>query len=289
MMNRSIKWGFRAAALMLVFAPVPALAQACPGIRLSVQQVSGEGYDPAAHSNLPVQIRLQSETGRLHPSCVQQLVTITAAGALPLPLEFALGGTRLATRFDTSINGFRVQNQIRLTPAARQKIVAGDPVILTVAEVTSGQFVRAGLYLSQIEIAAGDAFQTATLTTTVRPVMRLQRSSADGIENIELGDPRRGAQGATAFFYRTNADVALTVTSENRGKLVHTEGASTVVPYSAAVAGRTLRLEDGPIDLQLPFSGLNLQARTVTVTVPPTGPIFAGRYKDVLTLSFTPY
>ena len=280
-----------ATAALLAACAMPSLADAktCPSIRLTVQQISGQGYDPSSVTNTPIRLRLQSATGRLSPICALLPITIKAVGARAFPFEFSNGSADLDTDFDISSNAFRLLNQIRLTPSAQLRIAAGDAVDVNVGAIDPGQFARSGPYEAQVEIGAGDNVQPFTLSTTVRPVLSLRRSSADGVESIELGDPRNGATGSTSFFYRTNADVALSVTSENHGKMVHTEGAATVIPYTASIGNQPLVLSAGPADLNLGFSNLGIQSRVVTVVVPATGPLYAGRYTDTLTLSFTPY
>jgi hypothetical protein len=289
--KRSLARASAAAAALLTFCALPSLAeaQACPSISLSVQQVEGVGYDAGDYVDTPVALRLQSTTGRLAQACMGVQIEIKPVGAQSFPFDLSNGSASLNTDFDRSASSFRVQNAIRLTPQARAQIVAGEAVTILIGEIDAGQYTRSGLYSAQVEIEAGDALQNTTVSTTVRPVMRLARSSADGVESIELGDPRNGATGSTTFFYRTNADIALTVTSEHQGKLVHTEGASTVIPYTASIGGQPLILNAGPANVNLAYSSLGLQSREVTVTVPPTGPVYAGRYNDTLTLSFTPY
>ncbi|MBJ7447903.1 MAG: hypothetical protein JHC81_10250 [Brevundimonas sp.] len=289
--KRSLARASAAAAALLTVCALPTLAEArtCPSINLNVQQVDGEGYDPGDYVDTPIRLRLQSATGRLNLACLLVPITIKAVGSQSFPFELSNGSADLDTDFDLSSNAFRLLNQIRLTPSARAKIVAGEAVVVTVGEIDAGQFTRSGPYSAQVEIEAGDSLRNLTVSTVVRPVMRLARSSADGVESIDLGDPRQGATGSTSFFYRSNADIALTVTSENQGKLVHTEGASTVIPYTASIGGQTLSLTGAPANLNLGYSSLGLQSREVTVTVPPTGPVYAGRYNDTLTLSFTPY
>jgi hypothetical protein len=129
------------------------------------------------------------------------------------------------------------------------------------------------------------------LNVTVEPAMMLQLSSADGVEDILLnGDPQTGTSGSTVFFYRTNTSLRVSAASLNGGALVHQRGASVGrIPYQATLDGVALDFAGGPAVVDLGFRQTKLQSRTIAVQVPPAGPLPAGRYEDVITLSFAPY
>lgn len=279
--------GTLAAAVLSAFAHE---AAACTTYDLDVTLVSGSTYDPVSSASTPLTIQL-APTGPLDVACASVPVVLSGSIADPRPLVFTNGLSRLVADFSPSSDANRVLATLRLTPAARARLVQGQPITLQLGTLDAGQFVRSGDYNSILRVRVGDTDQQVSLEIGVQPAFLFQNSSADGTEDIGLtGDLQSGYQGSTVIFYRTNADVRVTATSDNGGRLVHERGiAFGAIDYFAELDGEQLDLSASPIPLQFQFTRLTLQGKALNVTVPPTEPRYAGQYQDVITLSFMPY
>lgn len=279
--------GTLATATVLVLAHQ---AAACTTYSLDVSQVSGSAYDPVASAATPLTVQL-TPSGPLDAACTTVPVVLSGSIADPRPLVFNNGLSRLVADFNPSADANRVLATLRLTPAARARLVQGQPVTLQLGTLEAGQFVRSGDYNSLLRVRVGDTDQQVPLQVGVQPAFLFQNSSADGVEEIGLtGNLQSGYQGSTVFFYRTNADVRVTASSDNGGRLVHERGpAFGSIGYLTELDGQAIDLSAGPVPLDFQFARLTLQSKALGVTVPPTSPRYAGRYEDVITLSFVPY
>lgn len=272
-------------------------AQLCPGYTLNVEQISGDTYDPVEVVPTRVQIRLSVEGGTAPAICAAQPVIVSADfDTDPLATVFRnpdsllnLTGSYPGNN-DANLTGFTV----RLTLGARQRLVGGESITLSLVDLTAGQFLRAGVYSSPIRARVG---QTGTpvsmnLTSRVVPAMQLLASSADGQESIDLGDPRNGASGSTLFFFRSNVGIQVAASSLNGGRLLHEGGTGHTIPYTMSLASTPLNLSGGPAMVALPFTTILPRASLIEVNVPPppaNDQPFAGIYRDTVTLSFTPF
>lgn len=279
---------FAAAAVLLLASE----ASACPSYDVSVSQASGISYSPVDNTNAPVVLQISAIGAPLAPECVDVPVVIEGDSSGPQPLLFVdVSGTRLLGDFVSGPDTTRVMSTLTLTADARSRLVQGLPVNVQIGEIPAGQFLRAGIYAATIRVSAGGAGSSDMLNAIVEPAFLLQLSSADGVEEVLLnGDPQTGTSGSTVFFYRTNTDLRVSAASLNGGALVHERGADVGrIPYNAALDGNPLNLASGTAQVDFGFSNPNLQSRTITVDVPPAGPLIAGRYEDVITFSFAPY
>ncbi|MEH6664121.1 MAG: hypothetical protein V7678_04670 [Brevundimonas sp.] len=278
-----------AATLLLTLAGAAQTAP-CTGYALTVAQETGQEYDPGAAVAQRVSLRLSSAAGPLDAACAAVPVVIAPGAAESLPIRLSNGSSQLGSEAVSSGMAVRSGRSLVLTAGARNDLVAGRAVVVPLGDVSSGQFRRSGLYQTRIDVTAGDTTQPLTLASRVMPVMRFEASSRDGAESIDLGDLARGSRARTTFFYRTNADMAVTATSDNGGMLVHEDGARLgSIPYRAFLAGSELDTATGAASVDLPFSGLSVQAQTLEIRVAPATNVYAGRYRDTLTLSFIPY
>ncbi|GAD59580.1 hypothetical protein IWC96_12490 [Brevundimonas sp. BAL450] len=278
-----------AATIILASAAV-APAPGCSGYALTVSQETGHEYNPGAAVDERMSLRLSSAAGVLDAACVAVPVVIAPAPAESLPIRLTNGSSQLGTDVAASSVAVRSGRSLVLSESARNDLVAGRAVVVPLGDVRSGQFRRSGVYQAQIDVTAGDTTQPLTLASRVMPVMRFEASSRNGVENIDLGDLSRGSRTTATFFYRTNADMAVTATSDNGGMLVHEDGpALGSIPYRAFLAGSELDTATGAASVDLPFSRLSVQAQTLEVRVAPATNVYAGRYRDTLTLSFIPY
>lgn len=285
--------------MKLLIGPLAALAAlltafeaaACTTYDVEVTQVAGGTYDPVGTLGTPLTLQLTAVGAPLAATCANVPVVLSGSVADPRPLVFNSGVSRLVADFSPSSDATRVLATLRLTPAARSRLVQGQPVTLQLGVFEAGQFVRSGNYDSILRLRVGETDRQAPLQVAVQPAFLFQNTSVDGVEEINLtGNLDAGYQGSTVFFYRTNADMRVTASSENGGRLVHERGpAFGQIDYSAELDGETLALDAGPVNLDFQFARLALQSKRLSVIVPPTEPQYAGRYEDVITLSFAPY
>ena len=274
-----------AALSMLAAAP-----GACPGYALSLVQDEGLEYDPASPVDERVSLRISSSAGALDADCEDTPVIIEPAPTEPTPIRLRNGASALTTSLVSSGVVTRSGRSLVLTASARAELVQGRSVTVPLADIEGGQFRRAGAYTTQLEVSAGDTVQPFTVETVVQPVMRFEAASAGGAQSMDLGELTDGSVTRTSFFYRTNADLAVTAASENGGRLIHEDGPSVgSASYRVFVAGEELDVTTGAAPVHLPFSRLTVQSQTLEVRVPPHRRLYAGRYWDTLTLTFTPY
>jgi len=278
------------AATIILATATAAPSAACPGYALTVSQEAGLEYNPGAAVDERLSVRLSSAAGPLDAACAAVPVVIAPAAAESLPIRLSNGSSQLGSEVVSSAVAVRSGRSLVLSDSARNDLVAGRSIVVPLGDIRAGQFRRSGAYQAQIDITSGNATQPLSLVSRVMPVMRFEASSRDGVENIDLGDLTRGARSTATFFYRTNADMAVTATSDNGGQLVHEDGAALgAIPYQAFLAGSELATAAGGAPVDLPFSRLSVQGQTLEVRVAPATNVYAGRYRDTLTLSFIPY
>ena len=281
-----------ALGLTLVWAAAPAAwAQPCPGYEINVRQETGQSYDAADPLATIVSIELQAEDADLPRRCRQTQVEIEIVGGTAREPDLMRGGDRLAAEWERSDSVNRNGQVWRLTNAARRGLVDGEAVSFDFYRIEAGQFVPPGLYVQTLRIAAGDQVSTFTLSSDAAPTLRFEGESAGGVQALDLGDVTGGAQADSDFFFRTNSSVAVTLTSDHGGALVHERGeAYGRIAYRASVSGRVVDLaRPGGDSVDFPFRNAAVQNGTLEVFVPPAPHEYAGRYSDVITLSFIPY
>jgi hypothetical protein len=278
------------AALLLASAAVEPVQGTCSSYPVTVSQVSGTAYNPADPQAVRLTLELRATQTNLPASCANVRVLLARVIDDPRPFRFRNGINTLDGSYagDTDLEQ-QTNNRFALTAAARQQLVSGQTVRIDYVDFAPGQYERPGDYASAARLQVGDDASDLPLGIRVEPAIILIGSSADGQESIDLGDLSRGARGSTRIFYRTNADLQVTATSDNQGALVHENGPSFGrIPYTAEFAGRTLNLSN-PSQINLQLSRSVVQSERLDVTVPPTPDMYAGLYRDVLTLSFVPY
>lgn len=275
--------------LASAFAVAAGPAMACTGFTVNVLQTSATSYSPAELTTARLTVKL-STAGPVDTACEALTVTVGPHDWDPRPMVLQNGTSELLGSDPGTPNAVRVGRNLQLTPTAVQQLVAGQPVFLDIQDIAAGQFVRSGPYQSLITVVAGDQSQDLSLEAVVQPVILLQGSSADGQEDIDLGVLEDGASGETSVFYRTNADLNISIESQSRGYLVHERGAAFgQINYLATFGGQALDLTNPGAALSFGFSQLGLQSQLIAVTVPSVPPAYAGAYRDTLTISFMPY
>jgi hypothetical protein len=272
----ALAWGHAAAA-----AP-------CTGYPLSGSQTSGHSYEPASPVTELVQIALVP-AGVSENGCTSVKVEITQEDAGPIRLV-GPGGTLLARLVRSSLTGQVNDRSVDINGQGRGDLARGRPVTLDFLEIQAGQFVAPGDYISALAVTSGAGQRTPVpVVVRVEPSVRLINGSESGVGNISLGDPTDGATATATFYMRTNAGVAITARSFNRGRMVHRDGSAFgSFAYSATLGGEPLDLaRDSRVTLAR-IASVERAAQLV-VGVAPTPSLYAGRYEDTLTLEITAY
>lgn len=281
-------------ALLPVSAPLQAQAggpgQSCPdGYEVTARQSAGQAFDPNDMARSVLRISLQAVRADVPQGCRGQMVTITPQfGA-----SFALANGANTLDF-TVINSGQVSQanamRIVLSGQARNRLVDGETVDIDLFELTAGQFPVAGEYQGTILVQVGNGPQVpVVLTTNVRPAIRFAVENGSPIRDIDFGEVTAGVTIRSPVFYRSNAAVAVTIQSLNQGRMVHEGGlALGSIPYDVTYDGTPVDLATAA-RIDRPSTGLATRREDVVFRVAPQDALYAGRYRDVLTVSYTAF
>ncbi len=152
--------------LAFAFAAVAGPAMACTGFAVNVLQTSATSYSPAELTTNRLTIKL-STAGPIDSACDTLTVTVGPHDWDPRPMVLQNGTSELLGSDPGTPNAVRVGRDLQLTPTAVQQLVAGQPIYLDIQDITAGQFVRSGSYVSLITVVAGDQVNLAyTFTGT---------------------------------------------------------------------------------------------------------------------------
>ena len=107
---------------------------------------------------------------------------------------------------------------------------------------------------------------------------------------VYLGDLRPGAVGAAVFYVQSNGPYTVTIRSENKGILKHTEDRQLAgVRYDVSADGQSAQLTS-PMTLfrnsRTPLLG---ERMALGIRTPASPLLFAGTYRDVIEVEVTPY
>ena len=266
-------------------------ARACDGYDLIITQLSGFNYnaaDPVA-SELALEIRA-AETG-LSRQCRRNNVEIEIVGGTASDPALLSAGRRLEVEWEAADLLSRQGDTWRMRNNASNQLVDGETLNIPLYRLLAGQFIPPGDYEQTLRFTVGDLVMSVPITVTVVPALRFEGASTGGTETLDLGDITSGSRASSDFFFRTNSAVAVTLTSDNLGMLVHEQGeAFGRIAYAATLSGQNVDLSNAAGEtVELPFRGTSIQTNTLEVEVPPTPNQYAGRYRDVITLSFIAY
>lgn len=166
--------------------------------------------------------------------------------------------------------------------------------------IPANQVVRGGTYSGQaiVRLFRADngiqdlvAEAPLAILAPVASVLKIRSDDfPQGIRetSIDLGDLSRATRAAVDFNIMSNADVAVTFQSANRGKLAHEAGAPGI-GYNLAFKGENIDLSTAASSSRLNYAhGRMERAVPLEIVVPaPNGLPAAGQYSDLLTVTFT--
>jgi hypothetical protein len=270
-----------------------ALAQgggACAdGYRITGRQSSGQSYDPNQANRTVLQITLQAADRAVPPGCTSAPVTITPQSGAAF--VFANGGYQLGfVQLNSGLVSQANVTRFELAGNARNRLVRGEAVTIDLFELSAGQFPAAGEYRGTVLVQVGDALPQAVLfAITVRPAIRFLAEHGAMVRDLSFGEVSAGSVISTAIYYQSNAAANITIQSQNRGRLVHTQqGPGRAIAYRLTYAGVPVDLSNGA-QINRPFRGLVALRDEMVLEVAPGTDRFAGDYRDVLNLLYTAY
>ncbi|QTD55777.1 hypothetical protein [Parasphingorhabdus cellanae] len=166
--------------------------------------------------------------------------------------------------------------------------------------IPANQFVRGGTYNGQamirlFRVDAGVQQLVAEAPLAIlAPVASVLKVRSDDFPNgvretsIDLGDLSRAARRSVDFNIMSNAEVAVTFQSANRGKLAHEAGAPGI-GYSLLFRGENIDLSATAQSSRIKYMPNRMErAVPLEIVVPaPNGLPAAGQYNDALTVTFT--
>jgi len=160
--------------------------------------------------------------------------------------------------------------------------------------VNGGQPGRSGRYDALIDVVLDAAHgeddndrTSVTLAVNVVPSVQANFVGTDAgggsVATMNLGELFTGQERGIGIQIRANANVDLTISSENRGKLKR-DGGGGAVPYDLTFGGQRIDLEqDESVRVRLGEDSIRGLRREVTVKVGDTSQQRAGAYRDVVT------
>lgn len=269
----------------------PATAWACDGYDLAAVQTTAFSYNAADPRASTLELELRAVETGLERRCRNVSVEIEIIGGTARDPDLVTIADRLSTEWIRTQPVRRNGDVWRLRRSARTDLVNGETVSFAFYLIEAGQFLPPGEYQHTLRITVGDRVTTLPLSVTVQPTMRFEGETTEGTQVLDLGDITNGARASSDFFYRTNSAMAITLVSDNRGALQHEAGAAFGrIEYTASISGQTVDLSRAEGDtVEFAFSGTGIQTGRLEVEVPPSPFQYAGRYRDVITMSFIPY
>lgn len=166
--------------------------------------------------------------------------------------------------------------------------------------IPANQFVRGGTYSGQamvrlFRVDAGIQELVAEAPLVIlAPVASVLKVRSDdfpeGVRetSVDLGDLSKAARRTVDFNILSNAEVAVTFQSANRGKLAHEAGAAGI-GYNLLFRGENIDLSASALSTRINHIPNRVErAVPLEIVVPaPNGLPAAGQYSDALTVTFT--
>lgn len=287
-----IRWSLLALPFLLLQNPT-ALAQraSCDGFDLDVTQQTGFSYEPSRVTDTVITLQIRARDSALDAACERVDVSLSIENGTAANPELLANGQSLQADWERSGELRRTGSDWQVQNQAVRQLVSGDTLSFTFYRLAAGQFVVPGSYGHTLRIRAGDRETTLPILTQVEAALRFEGESAGGHQAIDLGDVGNGGSGQSDFFYRTNGAVAVTLVSDNRGRLIHERGeAFGLIPYQARISGQPVDLSSAAgSTIDLPYQSGDIQTGRLEVEVAPAEAHYAGRYSDVITMSFIPF
>ena len=171
------------------------------------------------------------------------------------------------------------------------------------ASVPASIFAAAGLYVLGLEIDLVDAASGEPVASTqlfdfqvlVEPKLQtnLAGTRSAGVDGVKLsvidfGELKTGMSERIFIQIRGNAPAKITVSSENKGRLLMEKTTHDFIDYSVSVDGESSTLE-APLNLRRPVTqDLRGTSYPMDVKIGNVEGAFAGVYRDVISIEVQP-
>lgn len=266
-------------------------APRCDGFEIDITQTDGLVYDGADITDTIIHLSLRATETELSSRCGQVTVSLAITNGSAAEPRLSGAAAELEADWERSDDIRLTGSTWRLQRNAVRRLVSGETLTLPFYRLAAGQFIPPGLYEHRLEIASGDRLATTPIASQVLPALRFEGNTSAGTHAIDLGDIDTGARGRSDFFFRTNTAVSVMIRSDNLGALIHERGEEFgAVRYTASVSGQRVDLSlPGGDTVDFPYRSSAVQSGSLEVDVPPATHHYAGRYRDVITMSFIPY
>ncbi|WP_148205882.1 MULTISPECIES: hypothetical protein [Hyphomonas] len=107
---------------------------------------------------------------------------------------------------------------------------------------------------------------------------------------VYLGDLRPGARGNASFYVQSNGPYKMTIRSENRGVLTHTEDRRLAgIRYEVQADDQIASLTQAMTVYRNDRTPLLGDRMILGIRTAPSPLSFAGTYKDIIEVEVTPY
>lgn len=212
---------------------------------------------------------------------------------LQLPVELVANNQASITRVDQGYAGPIILDSAN-TPSS---LVEFDVKLL------ESIFADADLYTLELEVALLDIETNELIgsprlmTIEVSVLQKLQTNIAgakgryeDGLNFavIDFGQLQTGEQQQVFIQVRGNTDAKITVSSENKGRMLNKENPKLYVDYKVDIDGEVSDLEV-PLNLARPVAkDLQGSAYPMTVTIGDVSSSFSGAYQDIIQVDVSP-
>ena len=254
-------------------------------VRLDLSDVARSDRRTVSQQNRGRRLKL-----RIKPTTNSDFAVVNGIETLPLdvtPLGNARGFGRTATE-------------------VFQEFTVGNNLILRtfnfVMAVPASIYADPGNYVLPINIELLDVVSNAVLTSIETEIkvlveVSLQSNIAGGSVNrnansrftlVDFGVLETGESQQISLQVRGNASANITLTSENDGRLQHTEDEQLFVNYSVDVDGEPSELEQPLQLIRAVDQTIQGSAYPIEIKIGDVGGSFSGSYRDIITVEVRP-
>lgn len=277
------------AAVVCAATPLTASADPCPVGALTLEQQGGFSYDPSLRFDQIVRLRISPDAALGDDACFDEGLSLAFKDDMA---RFAFSGATLDAAFSETATGLKViDGKAVLESDVIDLLRSGAAVTLEALELPFGQLEPAGQYLGDIVlISKEEEIVEASLATTVVAAVTLADGSTSAHYDISFGEPEPLKTVSSSFFFNTNGTVFVSGRAENDvAEMVHELGREWgVIPYTVTINGQSLDAR-GLASRELDASFGETAVAEVVFQIQEFGPLFAGKYNDIYTITLSAF
>ncbi len=193
-------------------------------------------------------------------------------------------------RSAVSVPGALAMEDVRV-PAGKEQEIQFTPKLSFSSVPLRGarQFeLTADIYDGTLQSQTGSTPFDLNVEVLASTAISLAGMSAD--RTVYLGDLRPGARGNASFYVQSNGPYKMTIRSENRGVLTHTEDRRLAgIRYEVQADDQIASLTQAMTVYRNDRTPLLGERMILGIRTAPSPLSFAGTYKDVIEVEVTPY